>query len=76
MRTYDGNDIKYYLAKRGYKPRDVARELKVSPPMITQAIWGGRPAKRIIAHIEMLLGMKPGTLRIMKRKQASTLRAA
>lgn len=69
MKAIDGNDIKCLLGKRGYSLTDVARDLDVTPVAVHWVIWGAIAAQRISAHIERLLDMKPGTLRIKKVKQ-------
>lgn len=76
MRRIDGTEIKYLLERRGYSLSDVARQLGVTPQNIWMIIWGCGTSQRVIAHIETLLGMKPGTLRIAKRKRTNILKAA
>ncbi len=73
MRKYDGSDIKYLLEKKGYSLSDVGRELEVTPQAVWQVIWGLDASQRIVAHIERLLGWKPGRLRIAR---ASNRKAA
>jgi plasmid maintenance system antidote protein VapI len=66
MSTHNGSDLKYLLEKRGYSLTDVARELGVTTQCISLVIWGRKTSRPVIDHIERLLGMKPGTLRICR----------
>lgn len=66
METYDGNDIKYLLGKRGYTLRSVARDLDISPTCVNHVIWGRLTSHRVAEHIERLLEMDPGQLKIAR----------
>ena len=73
MKTYDGNDIKCLLGKRGYSLSDVGRELGVTPQAVWNVAWGLSVSQMIATYIERLLGWKPGRLKIAR---ASNRRAA
>lgn len=76
MRRLDGSDIKYLLEKDGVNLSDIARGLDVTPQAVWNVIWGCSSSRKIITHIERLLKMKAGTLRIVKRKPSNILSAA
>ncbi len=76
MPRKDGSDIKYLLEKKGYSLSDVARDLRVTPQAVQKIIWGDGTSQRVIEYIEKLLGMKAGTLRIIRKRRADILRAA
>ncbi len=74
MKTYDGTDIKYFLEKKGYTLRSVARDLDISPTCVNHVIWGRLTSHRIVEHIERLLEWEPGKLKIARatnRKKAA-----
>ena len=76
MRELDGSDIKYLLEKKGYSLSDVARDLEISPQAVWNYAWGFGSSQKIASHIERLLDMKPGTLRISKGRRPLICKAA
>lgn len=48
-------DINAALLKLGYTHRSIASELKVSPPMVSQVVWGRSKSRRVAEHIARLL---------------------
>ena len=56
---YDGTDVKYLLEKRGYSFTDVARQLDVTPQTVYHVARGIFKSKRVVLHIEKLLGLAP-----------------
>ena len=73
---YDGYDIQYYLKKKGFNLTDVARQLNVAPQNVYQVIYGKNVSKRVINHIEKLLGFIPGTLEISREKRDKLIKVA
>jgi len=74
--TYDGIDILYLLKKRGISMTDVAQQLKCSTPHIFCVINGRYRSPVVIRHIEKLLDMRPGTLRISPKTESSLVKVA
>ncbi|MBA7546716.1 hypothetical protein ES705_39111 [subsurface metagenome] len=74
---YDGYDIKYLLLKKkGYSLTDIGQQLNVSVENVHQVIFGKTVSKRVINHIEKLLGMAPGTLEISREKRDALVKVA
>lgn len=48
-------DINAALLKLGHTHRSIASELKVSPSMVSQVVWGRSKSKRVAEHIAHLL---------------------
>ena len=72
----DGADIKYLLEKKGYSFSDVARQLHVTPQTVFHVARGIKRSQRVLHYIEMLLGMKPGTLKISREKRDALVKVA
>jgi len=75
--VYDGYDIRYLLLKKkGYSLTDIARQLGVTVENVHQVIFGKTVSKRVINHIEKLLGMAPNTLEISREKRDAIVKVA
>lgn len=68
------HNIKYLLGIRGYSISSIARDLGISRQAVHQVISGQNGSRKISAHIERLLGMKPGTLIVNKEVRKVTQR--
>jgi hypothetical protein len=64
MTVYTGTDIKYLLEKKGYTLTAVAHEIGVSLQCVHLVVWGQSTSRRVVNHIERLLGFEPGTIKI------------
>ena len=74
--TLDGTDIKYLLEKHGYSYAKIARELKVTRTSVHETAKGRITSRRIQSHIEKLLGLERGTLKISKERLPPLIKAA
>ncbi len=66
MHTYTGSEIKSLLSDKGYNQNKIARDLCISKVTVHLVIWGKATSRPVTAHIERLLGMKPGELKIAR----------
>ena len=74
--TYDGIDILYLLKKRGINMIDVSRQINCSLGHVHYVIHGKYRSPVVIRHIEKLLDMRPGTLRISPKTESSLVKVA
>ncbi|OPL13684.1 MAG: hypothetical protein AVO39_10115 [delta proteobacterium MLS_D] len=72
----DETDIKYLLRKNGYSYKKVAEQLDVSFQIVYEVSRGIKTSRRIRTHIEQLLGIKEGTLRISKERCPPLIKVA